>query len=295
MGTHMLTGSLVALVTPMHEDGQVDYESLRRLIDWHVESETDGIVAVGTTGESATLRVDEHIAVLEAVVEYTNGRIPVIAGTGANSTAEAIELARHAKALGANKTLSVVPYYNKPTQEGIYRHFRSIAEAIDIEVILYNVPGRTVADMSNETVLRLAQLPNIIGLKDATADLSRACSLFKSIPTNFAFYSGDDATALAFMLCGGHGVISVSANIAPHAFRQMCAAALQGNVAEARKLNDSLQGLHHKLFIEPNPIPAKWALHRLGKIGGNLRLPLTPLSESAIPYLEAAMQEAGVY
>lgn len=290
----MLTGSLVALVTPMLDNGQVDYESFRKLIDWHIENGTDGIVAVGTTGESATLRVDEHVAVLEAAVQHANGRVPVIAGTGANSTAEAIDLARHAKALGAAYTLSVVPYYNKPTQEGIYQHFRTIAEAVDIDMILYNVPGRTVADMSNDTALRLAQIPNIVGLKDATGDLSRACDLFKRIPDCFAVYSGDDATSLAFMLCGGHGVISVTANIAPRKVQQMCAAAQKGDVNLAKALNDQLQGLHHKLFIEPNPIPAKWALYRLGKINSALRLPLTSLSETAIPPLEAAMQEAGV-
>ena len=290
----MLTGSLVALVTPMHDDGQVDFESFRRLIDWHIDNGTDGIVAVGTTGESATLQVDEHVAVLEAAIQHVNGRIPVIAGTGANSTAEAIELARHARALGAKKTLSVVPYYNKPTQEGIYQHFRAVAEAVDIDVILYNVPGRTVADMSNETALRLAQVPNIVGLKDATGDLGRACDMFKRAPARFAIYSGDDATALAFMLCGGHGVISVTANIAPRTVQQMCDAAQKGNISQAKALNDKLQDLHHKLFIEPNPIPAKWALYRLGKINSTLRLPLTSLSETAIPQLEAAMQEAGV-
>ncbi|MDN0073364.1 4-hydroxy-tetrahydrodipicolinate synthase [Crenobacter sp. SG2303] len=290
----MLTGSLVALVTPMHDDGRVDFDALNRLVDFHIENGTNGLVAVGTTGESATLHVDEHIAVVKAVVEQAAGRVPVIAGAGANSTSEAIELTQHAKDVGADSVLSVVPYYNKPTQEGMYQHFRAIAEAVDIPVVLYNVPGRTVADMSNDTVLRLAQIPNIVGLKDATADLARACDLFLRAPKDFALYTGDDATALAFLLCGGHGVISVTANVAPKSFSAMCAAALKGDIATARELNDNLQGLHKQLFCEPNPIPAKWALHRMGLIGAELRLPLTPLSADAVPVVEAALKQAKV-
>lgn len=290
----MLTGSLVALVTPMFEDGQVDFESLKRLVDFHIDNGTDGIVAVGTTGESATLGVEEHIKVVEAVAKHAAGRVTVVAGTGANSTAEAIELARLAKTAGASQTLSVVPYYNKPTQEGIYQHFRAIAEAVDIPVILYNVPGRTVADMSNDTALRLAQIDNVVGLKDATGDIGRACDLVLRAPSDFALYSGDDATGMAFMLCGGHGVISVTANVAPKLMSQLCVAARAGDTAAARAINDQLQGLHKHLFCEPNPIPAKWALHRLGLMPAGLRLPLTPLSQGAVATVEAAMKQANV-
>lgn len=290
----MLTGSLVALVTPMFEDGRVDFEALNRLVDFHIENGTDGIVAVGTTGESATLSVDEHLAVVQAVIKHAAGRIRVIAGTGANSTAEAIELSRHAKALGADMTLSVVPYYNKPTQSGIYRHYRAIAEAVDIPMIMYNVPGRTVADMCNDTALKLAEVPNIVGLKDATGDIGRACDLFRCAPEGFALYSGDDPTGMAFMLCGGHGVISVTANVAPAAMSRLCKAAIAGQVREARAINDPLQGLHKHLFVEPNPIPAKWALHRMGLIPAGIRLPLEPIGEGAKPVVETAMQQAGV-
>lgn len=290
----MLTGSLVALVTPMFEDGRVDFEALNRLVDFHIENGTDGIVAVGTTGESATLSVDEHLAVVQAVIKHAAGRIRVIAGTGANSTAEAIELSRHAKALGADMTLSVVPYYNKPTQSGIYRHYRAIAEAVDIPMIMYNVPGRTVADMCNDTALKLAEVPNIVGLKDATGDIGRACDLFRRAPEGFALYSGDDPTGMAFMLCGGHGVISVTANVAPAAMSRLCKAAIAGQVREARAINDPLQGLHKHLFVEPNPIPAKWALHRMGLIPAGIRLPLEPIGEGAKPVVETAMQQAGV-
>ncbi|NDV14132.1 4-hydroxy-tetrahydrodipicolinate synthase [Crenobacter caeni] len=290
----MLTGSLVALVTPMFEDGRVDFEALNRLVDFHIENGTDGIVAVGTTGESATLSVDEHLAVVQAVIKHAAGRIPVIAGTGANSTAEAIELSRHAQELGADMTLSVVPYYNKPTQSGIYRHYRAIAEAVDIPLIMYNVPGRTVADMCNDTALKLAEIPNIVGLKDATGDLGRACDLFRRAPEGFALYSGDDPTGMAFMLCGGHGVISVTANVAPAAMSRLCKAAIGGQVREARAINDPLQGLHKHLFVEPNPIPAKWALHRMGLIPAGIRLPLEPIGEGTKPVVETAMQQAGV-
>lgn len=291
----LLKGSLVALVTPFNKKGAVDYESLRRLVDFHINNGTDGIVAVGTTGESATLPLEEHLAVVRAVVHDVAGRIPVIAGTGANSTAEAIELTHHTAALGAQYALSVVPYYNKPTQEGIFQHFRSIAESCEkVPIILYNVPGRTVADINNDTVLRLAAIPNIVGLKDATGDLARTCDLKRRIPEDFALYSGDDATAMAFMLCGGHGVISVTANVAPRLMREMCEAALAGNISVARAKNDKLQGLHKHLFIEPNPIPTKWVLSQYGLIYGHLRLPLTPLSEMAIPLLKDALQQAEI-
>jgi 4-hydroxy-tetrahydrodipicolinate synthase len=290
----MLTGSLVALVTPMFEDGQVDFESLKRLVDFHIDNGTDGIVAVGTTGESATLSVEEHIQVVEAVAKHVAGRVTVVAGTGGNSTAEAIELAQLAKQAGASHSLSVVPYYNKPTQEGIYQHYRAIAEAVDIPLIMYNVPGRTVADMSNDTALRLAQIDNIVGLKDATGDIGRACDLFLRAPQSLALYSGDDATGMAFMLCGGHGVISVTANVAPALMSQLCKAARRGDIASARAINDQLQGLHKQLFCEPNPIPAKWALHRLGLMPAGLRLPLTPLSQGAAAVVEAAMKQANV-
>lgn len=288
----MLTGSLVAVVTPMFEDGSVDYASLDRLVDFHVENGTSGIVAVGTTGESATLEVPEHLDVVAAVVKRAAGRVKVIAGAGANSTSEAIELTHEAKRLGADMTLSVVPYYNKPTQEGMYRHFKAIAEAVDLPVILYNVPGRTVADMSNDTALRLADIPNIVGLKDATGDLARGCDLFLRAPKDFALYTGDDATALAFMLCGGHGVISVTANVAPKAMSELCRHARAGNIAEARKLNDSLQALHRDLFCEANPIPVKWALERMGLIPSGIRLPLTRLTDAAQAVVEAAMKQA---
>ncbi|MCL6264574.1 4-hydroxy-tetrahydrodipicolinate synthase [Craterilacuibacter sp. RT1T] len=290
----MLTGSLVALVTPMFEDGQVDFDSLSNLVDFHIDNGSAGIVAVGTTGESATLTVDEHLAVVQAVIRHAAGRIPVVAGTGANSTAEAVELSRHAKELGADMTLSVVPYYNKPTQSGIYQHYRTIAEAVDIPLIMYNVPGRTIADMSNDTALKLAEIPNIVGLKDATGDIGRACDLIRRAPADFALYSGDDPTGMAFMLCGGHGVISVTANIAPHAMSALCVAARAGNCHAAREINDRLQGLHKHLFIEPNPIPSKWALARMGLIASGIRLPLEPMSSEAIPTVEAAMRQACV-
>lgn len=290
----MLTGSLVAIVTPMFEDGSVDFASLQKLVEFHIESGTSGIVAVGTTGESATLAVEEHLAVVSAVVKYSAGRIPVIAGTGANSSAEAIELTREAKRVGAEMSLSVVPYYNKPTQEGLYRHFRAIAEAVDLPIILYNVPGRTVADMSNDTSLRLAEIPNIVGIKDATADLGRACDLFKRAPADFAIYTGDDASAMAFMLSGGHGVISVTANVAPKAMADLCRAAMAGDVKAARAINDPLQDLHKDLFCEANPIPVKWALERMGWIPAGIRLPLTPLSTSAQPIVEGALKAANL-
>ncbi|WP_269532176.1 4-hydroxy-tetrahydrodipicolinate synthase [Chitinimonas sp. BJYL2] len=290
----MLKGSLVALVTPMFEDGSLDFESLNKLVDFHVEAGTAGIVAVGTTGESATVDVEEHVAIIKATVAAARGRVKVIAGTGANSTSEAIALAEQAKAVGADMTLSVVPYYNKPTQEGIYQHYKKIAESVDIPVILYNVPGRTVADMSNDTTLRLAEIPGIIGLKDATGDIGRAADLFMRAPKDFALYSGDDATGIAFMLLGGHGVISVTANVAPKLMSQLCAAALSGKIAEARAINDQLQGLHKHLFIEANPIPAKWALSKMGLMPNGIRLPLTPLTSASEPAVRAAMLQAGI-
>ena len=293
-GTHMLTGSLVAIVTPMLEDGSVDFEALDRLVDFHIESGTSGIVAVGTTGESAALAVEEHLQVVAAVVKRAAGRIKVIAGAGANSTHEAIDLTRESRRLGADQVLSVVPYYNKPTQEGMYRHFRAIAESTDIPVILYNVPGRTVADMCNDTVLRLAEIPNIIGLKDATADLARCCDLVKRTPKDFALYTGDDATAMAFMLCGGHGVISVTANVAPRQMAELCRAAIAGDVLAARRINDPLQDLHKDLFCEANPIPVKWALERMGRIPAGIRLPLTRLSDAGQSKVEAALKAANL-
>ncbi|MDR3898339.1 MAG: 4-hydroxy-tetrahydrodipicolinate synthase [Duodenibacillus sp.] len=295
----MIQGSLVALVTPMFEDGSVDYDALAKLIEWHIASGTDGIVSVGTTGESPTLSVEEHNAVIAFTVKTAAGRIPVIAGTGGNSTAEAIELTAAAKAAGADASLQVVPYYNKPTQEGLYRHFKTIAEAVDIPIILYNVPGRTVADLKNDTVLRLAQVPGIVGLKDATGDLARGIDLLRRLPrvTNgreFAVYSGNDDSALALMLVGGAGVISVTANLLPREMHEMASAAIAGNVGAARALNDRLMPLHQKLFCEPNPVAPKWALYRMGRMGPGIRLPLTMLSEANMPVLEAAMREAGV-
>ena len=290
----MLTGSLVAIVTPMHPDGSVDYEKYKQLIDWHIESGTDAIVSVGTTGESATLSVDEHLKVVQTAVEHTAKRVKVIAGAGANNTREAIHLSQEAKKIGADMTLSVVPYYNKPNQEGIYRHFKTIAEAVDIPMILYNVPGRTVADLQPDTALRLAQIDNIVALKEATGNIGRACYLFKHAPENFAVYSGDDATALGFLLCGGHGVISVTANVAPKMFADMCHAALQGDIATARALNDKLQQLNTGLFCEPNPVPAKYALAKLGKIDAYCRLPLIEISPAGQATVEAALQEAGL-
>lgn len=295
----MIQGSLVALVTPMFEDGSVDYDALAKLIEWHIASGTDGIVSVGTTGESPTLSVEEHNAVIAFTVKTAAGRIPVIAGTGGNSTAEAIELTAAAKAAGADASLQVVPYYNKPTQEGLYRHFKTIAEAVDIPIILYNVPGRTVADLKNDTVLRLAQVPGIVGLKDATGDLARGIDLLRRLPrvTNgreFAVYSGNDDSALALMLVGGAGVISVTANLLPREMHEMASAAIAGNVGAARAFNDRLMPLHQKLFCEPNPVAPKWALYRMGRMGPGIRLPLTMLSEANMPVLEAAMREAGV-
>ncbi len=290
----MITGSLVAIVSPMHEDGRLDLARFKSLIDWHVQEGTDGIVVVGTTGESPTVDFDEHKELIRIAVQHAKGRIPIIAGTGGNSTAEAIELTESAKQAGATACLSVVPYYNKPTQEGLFRHFRKIAETVDIPLILYNVPGRTVADLQNDTVLRLAQLPGIIGIKDATANIERASDLIKRAPRNFAIYSGEDAAALAVILLGGHGVISVTANVAPKLMHQMCAAALVGDVKKAREMNFRLLALHQRLFVEANPIPVKWALAEMGLIEPGVRLPMTPLSDRFHQAVREALHEAGV-
>jgi len=290
----MITGSLVAIVTPMLEDGRLDIPRFKSLIDWHIAEGTDGIVVVGTTGESPTVGFDEHKELIHVAVAHAAGRIPIVAGTGANSTAEAIELTESAKRAGAAACLSVVPYYNKPTQEGLYRHFKAIAEAVDIPNILYNVPGRTVADLANETTLRLAQIPNIVGVKDATANIERGTDLAKRAPEGFAVYSGDDASGLALMLMGGHGIISVTANVAPRLMHEMCAAALAGELARARDCNYKLLGLHKHLFVEANPIPVKWADAQLGLIEGGIRLPLTPLSAQFQETVREAMREAGV-
>ena len=287
-------GSLVAIVTPMREDGALDLDALRGLIDWHIREGTDGIVVVGTTGESPTVDFDEHRLLIDTAVAHAAKRIPIVAGTGANSTREAIELAAHARKAGADMGLSVVPYYNKPTQEGLYRHFRAVAESVDLPLILYNVPGRTVADIQNETVLRLAQVPNIVGIKDATADLQRGAELLRRRPPDFVVYSGDDATALPLILLGGDGVISVTANVVPRLMHEMCVAAISGNAGAAREVNARLLGLHRQLFCESNPIPVKWAVQQLGRIAGGIRLPLTPLSNGFQDQVREAMRQAGV-
>ena len=290
----MITGSIVAIVTPMHEDGSLDLPRLRSLIDFHVAEGTDGIVIVGTSGESPTVNYEEHCELIQVAVTPAAGRIPIIAGTGANSTAEAIELTEYARKVGASASLSVVPYYNKPTQEGLYRHFRAIAEAVDIPIVLYNVPGRTVADMGNDTALRLAEVPGIVGIKDATGNLERASDLIQRAPKGFALYSGDDASTVAFILLGGHGCISVTANVAPRLMHEMCAAALAGDLAKAREIHFRLLGLHRNLFLEANPIPVKWAVARMGLIESGIRLPLTPFAESCHERLSAAMRDAGI-
>jgi 4-hydroxy-tetrahydrodipicolinate synthase len=291
----MLTGSVVAIATPMQPGGELDLPALAKLIDFHVANGTSGIVIVGTTGESPTVDFDEHRLLIKTAFDHAAGRIAVIAGTGANSTAEAVDLTRYAKEIGVKTCLSVVPYYNKPSQEGLYRHFRAIAD-LGLPVLVYNVPGRTVADISNDTLLRLAEMPTVVGLKDATGDLVRHVDLVKRLPRGkeFALYSGNDDTALAYMLLGGHGVISVTANVAPRAMADMCAAALRGDVATARALNQKLMGLHTKLFVEGNPIPVKWALAQMGMIHPELRLPLTPLAPQHHDTVRAAMREAGL-
>ncbi len=289
-----ITGSIVALVTPMHDDGAVDYDGLRRLIDWHIAEGTDCIGVVGTTGESPTVTVEEHCEIIRVAVDQCAGRVPVMAGAGANSTHEAIELSRFAQKVGADCTLQVVPYYNKPTQEGIYRHFKAIAEAVDIPMVLYNVPGRTVADMTVETTLRLAQVPGVIGVKEATGNIERAAWLIRQAPKHFHIYSGDDPTAIALMLLGGHGNVSVTANVAPRAMHEMCKAAIAGDAARARDIHLSLLPLHKHLFAEANPIPVKWALQRMGRCGGAIRLPLVPLSDQAQPVVEQALKDCGL-
>jgi 4-hydroxy-tetrahydrodipicolinate synthase len=290
----MIQGSIVAIVTPMHEDGRLDLEAYRRLIDWHIAEGTAAIVAVGTTGESPTVDFDEHCTLIRVAVEQAAGRVPIIAGTGANSTREAIELTRYAREVGSSATLQVVPYYNKPTQEGLYQHFRAVAEQAGLPVILYNVPGRTVADLANDTVIRLAQVPGIIGLKDATGDIPRGSDLLARLPEGFAVYSGNDDSALALMAMGSHGVISVTANVAPGPMAEMCRAAFAGDWGTARALNRRLLPLHFKLFVEANPIPVKWAMAERGLIGRGIRLPLTPLSPSQHEVVRSALQAAGV-
>lgn len=290
----MLRGSLVAIVTPMLEDGTLDLERFCALIDFHIAQKTDAIVVVGTTGESPTVDFDEHHLLIKTAVAHAAGRIPIIAGTGANSTKEAIDLTIFAKNAGADACLSVVPYYNKPTQEGLYQHFKTIAEAVDIPMILYNVPSRTVADIVNDTVLQLAQIPNIIGIKDATGNIARGCDLLHRVPLDFCVYSGDDASALALLLLGCHGVISVTANVAPKLMHEMCTAAFAGDLAAARAINNKLLKLHVDLFVEANPIPVKWAVAQMGLISSSLRLPLTPLSSQFHQLVKDAMIQAGV-
>ena len=296
----MIQGSIVAIVTPMHEDGSLDLVAFRALIDFHIAQGTDGIVVVGTTGESPTVDVEEHELLIAEAVKHAAKRIPIIAGTGANSTREAIELASFSKKAGADASLTVVPYYNKPTQEGLYLHFKAIAEAVDMPHILYNVPGRTVADMGNDTTLRLAQIPNIVGIKDATGDMERGsellqrAALLKRAHGDFAVYSGDDASTLALLLLGAHGAISVTANVAPRLMHEMCVAALNGEIARAREINFRLLGLHSSLFVEANPIPVKWVLQQMGLIEGGIRLPLTSLSSSFHDLLRGAMEQADI-
>ncbi|MGN6745977.1 MULTISPECIES: 4-hydroxy-tetrahydrodipicolinate synthase [unclassified Neisseria] len=289
----MLKGSLVALITPMNQNGSINYEQLRDLIDWHIENGTDGIVAVGTTGESATLPVEEHLAVIEATVKHVNKRIPVIAGTGANNTVEAIALSQAAEQAGADYTLSVVPYYNKPSQEGIYQHFKAIAEATSIPMVIYNVPGRTVVSMSNDTILRLAEIPNIVGVKEASGKIGSNIELINSVPEGFAVLSGDDPTGLPFMLCGGHGVVTVAANVAPKLFADMCRAALEGDIATARRLNEQLIPIYNTMFCEPSPAAPKWGLSLLGKCEPHVRLPLVALTEAGQAKVRAALEKSG--
>jgi 4-hydroxy-tetrahydrodipicolinate synthase len=290
----MITGSLVAIVTPMLEDGRLDFARFKSLIDWHIAQGTSAIVVVGTTGESPTVDFDEHKELIRLAVEHSNGRLPIIAGTGGNSTAEAIELSESAKKAGATASLSVVPYYNRPTQEGMYQHFRKIAETVELPMLLYNVPSRTVADLANDTVLRLAQVPGIIGIKDATSNMERGADLIKRAPRNFAIYSGDDAAALPLIALGGHGVISVTANVAPRLMAEMCSAALVGDVKKAREINLRLLPLHQRLFIETSPAPVKWAMVQMGLIEPGLRLPMVPLSERSHEAVREALAEAGI-
>ena len=292
--TGQITGSIVALVTPMLEDGSVDYPALRKLIDWHIAEGTDCIGVVGTTGESPTVNVEEHCEIIRVAVEQSAKRVPIMAGCGANSTAEAIELTQFAKKVGADCQLQVVPYYNKPTQEGQYLHFKAIAEAVDLPMVLYNVPGRSVADMAHETALRLAQVPGIVGIKEATGNIDRAQWLIREAPEGFAIYSGDDPTAVALMLCGGHGNISVTANVAPRLMHELCVAAMAGDVKTAMALQFKLMPLHKHLFVEANPIPVKWAMARMNLCGGTMRLPMTPLTSANEAVVETALRAVGV-
>ena len=289
-----ILGSIVAIVTPMHDDTQVDYDGLRRLIDWHIAEGTDCIGVVGTTGESPTVSVEEHWEIIRVAVEHAKGRVPIMAGAGANATAEAIEHSRYAKKVGAACTLSVVPYYNKPSQEGIYSHFKAIAEAVDIPMVLYNVPGRTVADMAVETTLRLAQVPGIVGVKEATGEIDRASWLIKRVPAGFSIYSGDDGSAVALMLLGGHGNVSVTANVAPKLMHELCVAAMAGRAKEAAAIHLKLMPLHTQLFCEPSPAPTKWAMAKLGLCGAALRLPITPLTPAGQAVVGQALLDAGL-
>lgn len=289
-----IVGSIVALVTPMRDDGAVDFDALRRLIDWHVAEGTDCIGVVGTTGESPTVTVQEHCEIIRVAVEHAAGRVPIMAGTGGNATHEAIELTRFAREVGAACSLQVVPYYNKPSQAGMVAHFTAVAKAVDLPMVLYNVPGRTVADLQPETVLQLAQVPGIVGIKEATGDIERAAFLIKHAPPGFAIYSGDDSTAAALMLLGGHGNVSVTANVAPRLMHELCAAAMAGDARRAAALHLQLLPLHRELFCEPSPAPTKWALQQMGRCGGALRLPLLPLTEAGIARVRRAMAEAGL-
>ena len=289
-----IVGSIVALVTPMFDDGNVDYEQLRQLIDWHIAEGTDCIVVVGTTGESPTVSVEEHCQIIRVAVAHAAGRVPIMAGAGANSTREAIELTRFSKEVGADCTLQVVPYYNKPSQEGIYQHFKAIAEAVDLPVVLYNVPGRTVADMQPETALRLALVPGVVGIKEASGNIERAAQLIKHAPEGFKIYSGDDGTAVALMLLGGHGNISVTANVAPRLMHELCMAAIEGDVQRARALHFRLLSLHKQLFCEPSPAPTKWAMSRIGLCRPAVRLPITPLTPAGQVLVDGALRDAGL-
>ncbi len=289
-----IVGSIVALVTPMHEDGSIDHPTLRQLIDWHIAEGTDCIAVVGTTGESPTVSVEEHCEIVRVAVEQARGRVPIMAGTGGNSTREAIELSRYAKKVGADCTLSVVPYYNRPSQEGIYAHFKAIAEAVDVPMVLYNVPGRTGADMAPETVLKLAKIPGIVGVKEATGNIERACALIKHAPEGFSIYSGDDPTAVALMLLGGQGNVSVTANVAPRAMSNLCKAALAGLAREAAQIHLKLLSLHKALFVESSPAPTKWAMSKLNLCGAAVRSPILPLTPAGQTSVELALREAGL-
>lgn len=289
-----IVGSIVALVTPMSEDGQVDYDGLRALVDWHITEGTDCIGVVGTTGESPTVSVEEHCEIIRVAVQHAAGRVPIMAGCGANATAEAIELSRFAQQVGADCTLQVVPYYNKPSQEGIYRHFKAIAEAVDLPHVLYNVPGRTVADVQHDTVIRLAQIPGIVGIKEATGNIERAAWLIKHAPAGFGIYSGDDGTAVALMLLGGHGNVSVTANVAPRLMHELCMAAIEGDVKRATALHMRLLPLHRQLFCEPSPAPTKWAMAQLGHCRPSVRLPILPLTEAGQALVGQALRDAGM-